>query len=43
VHQTIRARVPALDADRSTSRDLAVITQMIALGDLDRACAMKVN
>jgi len=43
VHQTIRARVPALDADRSTSRDLAVITQMIASGDLDRACAMKVN
>jgi histidine ammonia-lyase len=43
VHQIIRARVPSLDADRSTSRDLAMITQMIASGDLDRACAMKVK
>ncbi len=43
VHQTIRARVPTLDADRSTSRDLDVITQMIASGELDRSCAMKVN
>ena len=43
VHETIRARVPMIDADRSTSRDLDAITQMIARGDLDRACEMKVN
>jgi len=43
VHETIRARVPMIDADRSTSHDLDAITQMIARGDLDRACEMKVN
>src|SRR5258705_10060070 len=43
VHDFIRARVPTLDADRSLSRDLASITEMIAQGDVERACAMKVN
>jgi histidine ammonia-lyase len=42
-HDFIRARVPTLDVDRSTSRDLASITQMLASGELERACAMKVN
>jgi histidine ammonia-lyase len=43
VHDFIRARVPALEHDRSTSRDLAVISDLIAAGDLERACATKVN
>jgi histidine ammonia-lyase len=43
VHQIIRARVPTLDADRSTSRDLETITELIASGSLDRACELKVN
>jgi histidine ammonia-lyase len=42
-HDLIRARVPALDADRSTSSDLATITDAIASGQVERACAMKVN
>jgi histidine ammonia-lyase len=42
-HDFIRARVPIVDADRSTSGDLADITQMIESGALERACAMKVN
>jgi histidine ammonia-lyase len=42
-HDFIRGRVPTLDADRSTSRDLARITEMIASGEVERACAMKVN
>jgi histidine ammonia-lyase len=42
-HNFIRARVPTLDADRSTSRDLARIAEMLAAGELERACAMKVN
>ena len=42
-HDVIRARVPALDADRSTSNDLGVITELIAAGEIERACATKVN
>jgi histidine ammonia-lyase len=42
-HDFIRARVPTLDADRSTSGDLASIADMLASGELERACAMKVN
>jgi histidine ammonia-lyase len=42
-HDFIRSRVPTLDADRSTSNDLALITEMIASGELERACAAKVN
>ena len=42
-HHFIRARVPIVDADRSTSRDLANITDMIASGEVERACATKVN
>jgi histidine ammonia-lyase len=42
-HDFIRTRVPTLDADRSTSRDLITITEVIASGELERACAMKVN
>jgi len=43
VHDFIRARVPIVEHDRSSSRDLAVISNMIASGDLDRACALNVN
>jgi len=42
-HDFIRSRVPTLDADRSTSYDLARITEMIASGEVERACAAKVN
>jgi hypothetical protein len=35
--------VPTLDDDRPPSRDIASITELIASGDLERACAMKVN
>jgi histidine ammonia-lyase len=43
VHAFVRTRVPSLDDDRPPSRDLAVIGEMIASGDLERACATKVN
>jgi histidine ammonia-lyase len=43
VHDFIRTHVPALVDDRSSSRDLAKITQLIEFGDVERACAMKVN
>jgi histidine ammonia-lyase len=43
VHDFIRAHVPTLEHDRPPSRDLAVISDLIARGDLERACAMKVN
>ena len=43
VHDFIRSIVPTLDADRSTSRDLSAITELIATGALERACQMKVN
>ena len=42
-HDFIRTQVPTLDADRSTSRDLSRITEMLASGEVERACAMKVN
>ncbi|PYR81354.1 MAG: histidine ammonia-lyase [Acidobacteria bacterium] len=42
-HDFIRARVPTLDADRSTSGDLTRITEVIASGEVERACAAKVN
>jgi histidine ammonia-lyase len=43
VHDFIRVLVPTLDADRSTSRDLSAITELITTGALERACDMKVN
>ena len=43
VHESIRARVPSLDADRAPSRDITAIAAMIEAGDLDRACPVKVN
>jgi histidine ammonia-lyase len=43
VHDFIRARVPTIEHDRSTSHDLAQISAMIAAGDVERACAQNVN
>jgi histidine ammonia-lyase len=43
VHESIRARVPALDVDRAPSHDITTIAAMIDAGDLDRACPVKVN
>jgi hypothetical protein len=35
--------VSSLDRDRSSSSDIASIASMIEAGELDRACALKVN
>jgi histidine ammonia-lyase len=43
VHEFIRARVPTLDDDRPPSTDIEIIRAVIASGELERACAMKVN
>ena len=43
VHDFIRAHVPALEHDRPPSPDLGVISELIASGDLERACALNVN
>jgi histidine ammonia-lyase len=43
VHDFIRTQVAPLEHDRPPSRDLAVITALIASGDLERACALNVN
>jgi histidine ammonia-lyase len=43
VHDFIRARVPIVEHDRSLSNDLREISEMIASGDLVRACALNVN
>ena len=43
VHDFIRARVPAVDHDRSLSPDLRVISDMIVDGSLERSCVLVVN
>jgi histidine ammonia-lyase len=43
VHDLVRRRVPALEHDRPPSRDLATMAELIAAGEIERACAMKVN
>ena len=43
VHACIRAHVPTLDDDRPPAPDIETIATLIARGELDRACAMKVN
>jgi len=43
VHRAIRARVPTLEHDRPPSVDIAIIADMIASGELERASADKVN
>ena len=43
VHALVRAHVPTLASDRPPSRDIHEISRLIESGDIDRACAMKVN
>jgi histidine ammonia-lyase len=43
VHALVRAHVPPLEEDRPPSHDIAAISRLIEAGELDRACAMKVN
>jgi histidine ammonia-lyase len=43
VHAFVRAHVPTLEHDRPPAHDLAKISALIAAGDLERACATKVN
>jgi histidine ammonia-lyase len=43
VHERIRARVPTLESDRPPSPDVASITDLVVAGEIERACAMKVN
>ena len=43
VHALVRRHVPTLASDRPPSRDIIAISSLVASGDLDRACAMKVN
>jgi histidine ammonia-lyase len=43
VHQRLRQDVPALAHDRPPAPDIAAITQLIARGELERACTRKVN
>src|SRR5262245_11057688 len=43
VRHRVRARVPTLEDDRPPSRDIELITELIVAGEIERACAMKVN
>jgi histidine ammonia-lyase len=43
VHALVREHVPTLTSDRAPSPDIHEISRLIESGDLDRACAMKVN
>jgi histidine ammonia-lyase len=39
----VRTRVPTLDDDRPPSPDIASITELIASGELENACAVRVK
>jgi histidine ammonia-lyase len=43
VHEFVRSRVPTLEHDRPPSPDLLTLGDLIAVGEVERACAMKVN
>jgi histidine ammonia-lyase len=43
VHDVIRSRVPTLEHDRPPASDIVTIMAMMRGGDLERACATKVN
>lgn len=43
VHQFVREHVATLDDDRPPAHDIERITNLIARGDLDRACGANVN
>jgi len=42
-HALVRTHVPTLASDRAPSRDIRAISRLVESGDLDRACATKVN
>jgi histidine ammonia-lyase len=43
VHALVRSHVPTLVSDRPPAHDIHAISRLIESGDIDRACAMKVN
>ena len=43
MHAFVRARVPKVEHDRPVSPDLRTISHTIVSGELERACALKVN
>jgi histidine ammonia-lyase len=43
VHELVRAHVPTLTDDRAPAPDIAAIARLIEAGEVERACAMKVN
>jgi len=43
VHTLVRTHVPTLASDRAPSRDIREISRLIARGEIDLACATKVN
>jgi histidine ammonia-lyase len=43
VHARIRSRVATIDRDRATSLDTERIAELIASGEVERACGVKVN
>ena len=42
-HRALRQRVATLEHDRPPSPDITAIVELIANGELERACAVKVN
>ena len=43
VHTHVRTHVPTLASDRAPSRDIHEISRLIASGEIDLSCSMKVN
>jgi len=43
VHALVRTRVPTLVSDRPPSTDIHEISRLVAAGEIERACEMKVN
>jgi histidine ammonia-lyase len=43
VHTLVRTHVPTLASDRAPSHDIHEISRLIAHGEIDLACEMKVN
>ena len=43
VHTHVRTHVPTLASDRALSRDIHEISRLIASGEIDLSCSMKVN
>jgi histidine ammonia-lyase len=43
VHRAVREHVPTLEQDRPPSPDIVALVELIASGELERACGLKVN